>query len=309
MKQVPWSASIVKKENWILWKQSGKELGSHIQTMLWGWHFKNVFALYSNLWYFHQSEGMTYGTEATQWDGGGVRCKWLEETQRLQSGSPYTSSLSPLRLGGAVIYGVPLLEQAAELSTILKRMRGRRRPRKITCVTQGLRLAKRWNWDSNSTWTFCCFWIQFPTDIIQILFLSCWSQRGRWQNVECLLSTFQRFTDGVSLEQFSTNKGLLLKGALSFCLYYCCCCLFSLIPNTAPIISDCLFFMRWTPRWKIRKHYFLKTSSFLQAAAQVCLTLCNLMDSSPPGSSVLGDSPGKNTGMGCHALLRGILPT
>jgi len=32
------------------------------------------------------------------------------------------------------------------------------------------------------------------------------------------------------------------------------------------------------------------------------------MDYSPPGSSVLGDSPGKNTGVGCHALLQGIFP-
>ena len=30
---------------------------------------------------------------------------------------------------------------------------------------------------------------------------------------------------------------------------------------------------------------------------------------SPPGSSVHGDSPGKNTGLGCHALLHGIFPT
>ena len=29
---------------------------------------------------------------------------------------------------------------------------------------------------------------------------------------------------------------------------------------------------------------------------------------SPPGSSVHGDSPGKNTGVGCHALLQGIFP-
>ena len=29
------------------------------------------------------------------------------------------------------------------------------------------------------------------------------------------------------------------------------------------------------------------------------------MDCSPPGSSVHGDSPGKNTGVGCHALLQG----
>ena len=30
---------------------------------------------------------------------------------------------------------------------------------------------------------------------------------------------------------------------------------------------------------------------------------------SPPGSSVHGDSPAKNTGVGCHALLQGIFPT
>ena len=33
------------------------------------------------------------------------------------------------------------------------------------------------------------------------------------------------------------------------------------------------------------------------------------MDCSLPGSSVYGDSPGKNTEMGCHALLQGIFPT
>ena len=37
--------------------------------------------------------------------------------------------------------------------------------------------------------------------------------------------------------------------------------------------------------------------------------LCDPMDCSPPGSSVLGGSPGKNTGVGCHALLQGIFPT
>ena len=33
------------------------------------------------------------------------------------------------------------------------------------------------------------------------------------------------------------------------------------------------------------------------------------MDYNPPGSSVHGDSPGKNTGVSCHALLQGIFPT
>ena len=33
------------------------------------------------------------------------------------------------------------------------------------------------------------------------------------------------------------------------------------------------------------------------------------MDSSPPGSSVYGDSPDKNTGVGCHAFIQGIFST
>ena len=37
--------------------------------------------------------------------------------------------------------------------------------------------------------------------------------------------------------------------------------------------------------------------------------LCDPMDCSPPGSSVHGDSTGKNTGVGCHAFLQGIFPT
>ena len=42
---------------------------------------------------------------------------------------------------------------------------------------------------------------------------------------------------------------------------------------------------------------------------QLCLTLCDPMDYSPPGSSVHGDSPGKNTGVVCRAFLQGIFLT
>ena len=42
---------------------------------------------------------------------------------------------------------------------------------------------------------------------------------------------------------------------------------------------------------------------------QLFLTLCHPVDCSPPGSPVHGDSPGENTGVGCHALLQGIFPT
>ena len=39
--------------------------------------------------------------------------------------------------------------------------------------------------------------------------------------------------------------------------------------------------------------------------AHLYLTLCNTMDCSLSGSSVHGDSPGKNTGVGSLALLQG----
>ena len=47
----------------------------------------------------------------------------------------------------------------------------------------------------------------------------------------------------------------------------------------------------------------------LFSVAQLCLTLCDPMDCSPPGSSTCGDSPGKNTGVGRHVLLQGIFQT
>ena len=37
---------------------------------------------------------------------------------------------------------------------------------------------------------------------------------------------------------------------------------------------------------------------------QSCPTLCNPIDGSPPGPPRPWDSPGKNTGVGCHFLLQ-----
>ena len=53
----------------------------------------------------------------------------------------------------------------------------------------------------------------------------------------------------------------------------------------------------------------MRYCAVLFLVTQSCVTLCDPMDCSPPGSSVHGDSTGKNTGVGCHALLQGILPT
>ena len=50
----------------------------------------------------------------------------------------------------------------------------------------------------------------------------------------------------------------------------------------------------------------IRTSDLcLCLVAGSCPTLCDPMDCSPPGSSVHADSSGKNTRLGCHALLRG----
>ena len=45
---------------------------------------------------------------------------------------------------------------------------------------------------------------------------------------------------------------------------------------------------------------------YVLLVAWLCPTLCDPMNCSLPGSSVHGDSPGKNTGMGCHFPLQGI---
>jgi len=49
--------------------------------------------------------------------------------------------------------------------------------------------------------------------------------------------------------------------------------------------------------------------SVLCLVTQSCASLYNPKDCSPPGSSVHGDSPGKNSGVGCHAFLHRIFLT
>ena len=53
----------------------------------------------------------------------------------------------------------------------------------------------------------------------------------------------------------------------------------------------------------------VQRGAMLSSVTQSCPTLCNPRDYSPPGSSVHGDSPGMNTGVGCCSLLQGIIPT
>ena len=52
--------------------------------------------------------------------------------------------------------------------------------------------------------------------------------------------------------------------------------------------------------------HLLDTCVHVHLIAQLCLTLCDRIDCSPLGSSVHGNSSGKNTGVGCQVLLQGI---
>ena len=55
--------------------------------------------------------------------------------------------------------------------------------------------------------------------------------------------------------------------------------------------------------------FWRKGTRMRAKSLQLCLTRCDPLDRSPPGSSVPEDSPGKNTGVGCHSLLQGIFLT
>ena len=64
-----------------------------------------------------------------------------------------------------------------------------------------------------------------------------------------------------------------------------------------------------TPTFICILNLSLSLSFSLCLVSQSCLTLCNPMDCSLPGSSVHGNSPGKNTGVGTLSLLQGIFLT
>ena len=101
------------------------------------------------------------------------------------------------------------------------------------------------------------------------------------------------------------------------------CCLLTLLIGSAMvwceptnIATDVLFPTSWlrhtlagTSGKKQNSSSSFKTSTCVAKLLQSYPALCDPMDYSPPGSSVLGISPGKDTGVGCHALLQGICPT
>ena len=56
----------------------------------------------------------------------------------------------------------------------------------------------------------------------------------------------------------------------------------------------------------MKNHFHVQSRTRTAKSLQSCPTLCDPIDSSPPGSPRPWDSPGKNTGVGCHFLLQGL---
>ena len=83
------------------------------------------------------------------------------------------------------------------------------------------------------------------------------------------------------------------------CNYFC----------SSPIISVFLNLYSCYPGPKQLKNNVCVILGYACLVAQLCPTLSDPLDCSPPGSSVHGDSPGKNTGVGCRSLPQGIFPT
>ena len=118
------------------------------------------------------------------------------------------------------------------------------------------------------------------------------------------------------LLKFMSIEWLMLPNHLILChLFFL---LFPIFPTIRVLSNELTLLIRW-PKYRSVSFSISPSSEYLRLisfrtsvkalVAQLCLTLCNPIDCSPPGSSVHGHSPGKNTGVSCHALLQGIFLT
>ena len=76
-----------------------------------------------------------------------------------------------------------------------------------------------------------------------------------------------------------------------------------------PDCQSLTFLQKFLLFWKNLATYLVCACMHSPWLSQSCPTLCDPVDCSPPSSSIHGDSPGKNTGVGWHDLLPGIFPT
>ena len=79
--------------------------------------------------------------------------------------------------------------------------------------------------------------------------------------------------------------------------------------ETSPDDHEPWLHLMWLPGQVVQGSGFSSDLRVHTRSLLSCLTLCDSMGYSPLGSSVQKDCPGKNTGVGCHALIQEIFPT
>ena len=75
------------------------------------------------------------------------------------------------------------------------------------------------------------------------------------------------------------------------------------------LLNEILRLLKPSPSSNYTKFRWKVCCAVLCSVAQWYPTLCDPMDCSLPGASVHGDSPDKNTRVGCHSSLQGSFPT
>ena len=92
----------------------------------------------------------------------------------------------------------------------------------------------------------------------------------------------------------SWHKFMSIESVTPFKHLHICC------PHLLPQPSNINIFLLYYVSESLRIIWIVFAAAKL---LQSCPTLCNPIDGSPPGSPCPWDSPGENTGVGCHFLL------
>ena len=87
-----------------------------------------------------------------------------------------------------------------------------------------------------------------------------------------------------------------------------CCSLETSHPHLLPQSLVSVYWLLWD---YLFRHCAYTHTCVMRAVLShsVLFDICDPVDCSPTGSFIHVDSPGKNTEVGCHALLQGIFPT
>ena len=80
----------------------------------------------------------------------------------------------------------------------------------------------------------------------------------------------------------------------------------SIFPSIPVFSNESILHIRWPKSWSF-SFTISPSNEYSGLVAQLCPTLCNPMDCSPPSSSVHGILQARI--LGCHSLLQGIFPT